>query len=118
MKIILLGAPGAGKGTVSSQLINHDGAVHISTGDILRNAVKEGTPLGKEAKAFMDRGDLVPDGSTDIMCDNRKYFILGTVVIVQFHILTGNDLVFPRQRGIKMFLLSLDDIQEDDGQGK
>lgn len=61
MKIILLGPPGAGKGTVATRLKNHDGAAHISTGDILRNAVKEGTPLGTEAKAYMDRGDLVPD---------------------------------------------------------
>ncbi|MCP4714615.1 MAG: adenylate kinase [Deltaproteobacteria bacterium] len=61
MKIILLGAPGAGKGTVSKLLTQHDGSVHISTGDILRNAVKAETPLGKEAKAYMDRGDLVPD---------------------------------------------------------
>jgi len=61
MKVILLGAPGAGKGTVSKMLVAKDGSVHISTGDILRNAVKQGTPLGKEAKAFMDRGDLVPD---------------------------------------------------------
>ncbi|MFC1591919.1 adenylate kinase [Thermodesulfobacteriota bacterium] len=61
MRVILLGAPGAGKGTVSKLLVAHDQSVHISTGDILRNAVKEGTDLGKEAKAYMDRGDLVPD---------------------------------------------------------
>jgi len=61
MKIILLGSPGAGKGTVSKLLTALDGSVHISTGDILRNAVKAGTPLGKKAKEYMDRGDLVPD---------------------------------------------------------
>ena len=61
MKIILLGAPGAGKGTVSKLLTALDGSVQISTGDILRGAVKTGTPLGKEAQGFMDRGDLVPD---------------------------------------------------------
>lgn len=61
MRIILLGPPGAGKGTVASQLKAVDGSVHISTGDILRNNVKAGTDLGKKAKEFMDKGELVPD---------------------------------------------------------
>ena len=61
MKLILLGAPGAGKGTVSKMLTALDGSVQISTGDILRGAVKEGTELGKKAQAFMKAGDLVPD---------------------------------------------------------
>jgi adenylate kinase len=61
MKVILLGAPGAGKGTVAKLLTKKDGAVQISTGDILRGAVKAGTPLGKEAQGYVDRGDLVPD---------------------------------------------------------
>lgn len=62
MRIILLGAPGAGKGTVAKLLTEMDGSVQISTGDILRAAVREQTDLGREAKAYMDRGDLVPDG--------------------------------------------------------
>ena len=61
MKLILLGAPGAGKGTVAKLLTAVDGSVQISTGDILRGAVQAGTELGKEADAFMKRGDLVPD---------------------------------------------------------
>ncbi len=61
MKLILLGAPGAGKGTVAKMLTALDGSVQISTGDILRGAVQAGTDLGKEAKGYMDRGDLVPD---------------------------------------------------------
>jgi adenylate kinase len=61
MKIILLGAPGAGKGTVAKLLTEYDGSVQISTGDILRGAVKSGTKLGMQAKTYMDAGDLVPD---------------------------------------------------------
>ncbi|MCP4995118.1 MAG: adenylate kinase [Gammaproteobacteria bacterium] len=61
MKLILLGAPGAGKGTVAKMLTALDGSVQISTGDILRGAVKDGTDLGKKADAFMKAGDLVPD---------------------------------------------------------
>lgn len=61
MNLILLGAPGAGKGTQAEILCEKLGIVTISTGNILREAVKNGTDLGKEAKAFMDAGDLVPD---------------------------------------------------------
>lgn len=61
MRLILLGAPGAGKGTVAKLLTRLDGSVQISTGDILRGAVQAGTELGKQAEAYMKRGDLVPD---------------------------------------------------------
>jgi len=61
MKLILLGAPGAGKGTVAKLLTAIDGSVQISTGDILRGAVQAGSELGREAEAYMKRGDLVPD---------------------------------------------------------
>jgi len=71
MRIILLGPPGAGKGTVSNLLKSHDDSVHISTGDILRNAVKDGTSLGVEAKGYMDRGDLVPDSLIMGMMEER-----------------------------------------------
>jgi adenylate kinase len=71
MKIILLGAPGAGKGTIAKLLSDYDGSVQISTGDILRKAVKEGTDLGKKAKEYMDRGDLVPDSLIMDIMENR-----------------------------------------------
>ncbi len=59
--MVLLGAPGAGKGTCAEDLRTHQSFVHVATGDILRGAVKEGTELGVEAEAFMKRGELVPD---------------------------------------------------------
>jgi adenylate kinase len=59
--LLLLGAPGAGKGTQAIRLAAELGVPHVSTGDLLRAAVKAGTPLGHEAKGFMDRGELVPD---------------------------------------------------------
>lgn len=61
MKLILLGPPGTGKGTQAKYLVEHYKIPQISTGDILRQAVKEGTDLGKQAKEFMDKGTLVPD---------------------------------------------------------
>ena len=61
MNIVLLGAPGAGKGTQAAKLVEEFGTPHISTGDILRAAVKNQTELGKKAKSYMDAGELVPD---------------------------------------------------------
>lgn len=61
MRLVLLGAPGAGKGTQAKKLIEKYHVPQISTGDILRKAVADGTPLGKEAKSYMDKGELVPD---------------------------------------------------------
>jgi len=61
VRIILLGPPGAGKGTQASRIADAYAIPHISTGDILRARVREGTPVGVEAKGYMDAGDLVPD---------------------------------------------------------
>ena len=61
MNIVLLGAPGAGKGTMAQKLVADYGVAHISTGDLLRAAVKGGAELGVQAKKYMDAGELVPD---------------------------------------------------------
>jgi len=66
LNIVLLGPPGAGKGTQATLLIEKYGIPHIATGDIFRANVKEGTPLGKKASEYMDKGLLVPD---DLVCD-------------------------------------------------
>ena len=66
MKIIMLGAPGAGKGTQAKQIADKYGIPHISTGDIFRANIKEGTQLGKKAKSYMDEGLLVPD---ELVCE-------------------------------------------------
>lgn len=66
MKIIMLGAPGAGKGTQAKQIADKYGIPHISTGDIFRANLKQGTELGKKAKEYMDQGLLVPD---ELTCD-------------------------------------------------
>ncbi len=69
MNIVLLGAPGAGKGTQASKLEEKYGLLHISTGDIFRANIKGGTPIGKLAKSYIDAGQLVPD---EVTCDIVK----------------------------------------------
>lgn len=64
MRVVMLGLPGAGKGTQADRLAAHLGIPRVATGDMFRQAVREGTPLGRQAKAYMDRGELVPDEVT------------------------------------------------------
>ena len=71
MKIILLGPPGAGKGTQAKSISNRYSIPHISTGDIFRKNISENTPLGIEAKSYMDNGQLVPDEVTINMVKDR-----------------------------------------------
>ena len=83
MRLVLVGPPGAGKGTQAERLAQHLGVPHISTGDLFRANLKQMTPLGVEAKRYMDAGDLVPDEVTSNMVrarlaepDAAKGFIL------------------------------------------
>ncbi|MEN9517181.1 MAG: hypothetical protein RLZZ159_1047 [Actinomycetota bacterium] len=71
MRLILVGPPGAGKGTQAVHLAQHYSIPHISTGDIFRANLKEGTPLGLQAKGYMDKGELVPDSVTNAMVKDR-----------------------------------------------
>lgn len=71
MRLVLVGPPGAGKGTQAQFLASHYSIPHISTGDIFRANLKESTPLGIQAKGFMDRGELVPDSLTNEMVRDR-----------------------------------------------
>ena len=71
MKLIILGAPGSGKGTMATVLRDSYGITHISTGDIFRANIKDETPLGKEAKKYIDAGELVPDEITISMVEDR-----------------------------------------------
>ena len=71
MRLVLVGPPGAGKGTQAQFLASHYSIPHISTGDIMRANIKAGTPLGLEVKAYMERGELVPDSVTNEMVRSR-----------------------------------------------
>lgn len=71
MRLIIMGPPGAGKGTQAARIATRYGIPAISTGDIFRANVSQGTPLGLEAKAYMDKGDYVPDSVTNAMVKDR-----------------------------------------------
>ncbi|NIA18587.1 MAG: adenylate kinase [Simkaniaceae bacterium] len=71
MRIVLIGPPGSGKGTQASRLEDKYNLIHLSTGEILRNEIKENTKLGRHAKGLMDKGQLVPDAILLEMMENR-----------------------------------------------
>ncbi|MCH8993833.1 MAG: adenylate kinase [Chloroflexi bacterium] len=71
MYLVLLGPPGTGKGTQAKRIAERTGLAHVSTGDLFRQAVAKGTELGRRAKEYMDRGDLVPDELTIAMLEER-----------------------------------------------
>ena len=71
MRVVLLGPPGAGKGTQAARLAAHLGVPHIATGDMLRQAANADTPLGRRLHSYMDRGELVPDDLTNAIVEER-----------------------------------------------
>jgi adenylate kinase len=103
MKLILLGAPGAGKGTVAKMLTAIDGSVQISTGDILRGAVQAGTDLGREAEAYMKKGDLVPDALIMGIMEKR----LQEPDCRQGFLLDGFPRTIPQAKALKELLAGL-----------
>ena len=96
MRLILVGPPGAGKGTQAVHLAEHYKIPHISTGDIFRANIKGGTELGKLAQSYMDAGDLVPDSVTNSMVEDR----LGQSDVGNGFLLDG----YPRNVGQAEFL--------------
>jgi adenylate kinase len=103
MKIILLGPPGAGKGTIAKALMQHDGSVQISTGDILRAAVAAGTELGKQAEAVMKAGDLVTDELIMGIMEER----LQEEDCQQGYLLDGFPRTIPQAEALKALLAKL-----------
>src|SRR3989338_4490089 len=70
-RLVLLGAPGVGKGTQAAEITRRIGLLHISTGDLLRAAIREGAPLGRQVAAIVERGDLVPDALVGAVMEER-----------------------------------------------
>jgi len=104
MKLILLGAPGAGKGTVAKMLTAIDGSVQISTGDILRGEVQAGSELGRKAEEYMNKGDLVPDSLIMGIMEKR----LQQPDCAQGFLLDGFPRTIPQAEALKELLARLD----------
>jgi adenylate kinase len=105
MKIILLGPPGAGKGTIAKVLTQYDGSVQISTGDILRGAVAAGTELGKQAEAAMKAGNLVTDDLIMGIMEQR----LQQDDCKNGYLLDGFPRTIPQAEALKTLLAKLDE---------
>ena len=105
MKIILLGPPGAGKGTIAKVLTQYDGSVQISTGDILRGAVAAGTELGKQAEAAMKAGNLVTDDLIMGIMEQR----LQQDDCKNGYLLDGFPRTIPQAEALKILLAKLDE---------
>ena len=103
MKVILLGPPGAGKGTIAKALMQHDGSVQISTGDILRTAIAAGTALGKQVEAAMAAGNLVTDELIMDIMEQR----LQEEDCQQGYLLDGFPRTIPQAEALKALLAKL-----------
>ncbi|HWH31897.1 MAG TPA: adenylate kinase [Egibacteraceae bacterium] len=104
MRLVLLGPPGAGKGTQATEIGRNYDVPLISTGDIFRANVKQGTPLGQEAKSFMDRGALVPDDIVIRMVEDR----LGQDDCADGFVLDGFPRTVPQAEALDEFLVARD----------
>lgn len=104
MNIILLGPPGAGKGTQASRLVADRGMVQLSTGDMLRAAVKAGTPVGLKAKAIMDAGELVSDAIVSALIGDK----LGSMEDAQGAIFDGYPRTAPQAEALDVILAEHD----------
>ena len=109
MRLVLVGPPGAGKGTQAQFIAEHTGVPKISTGDIFRANVSAGTPLGLRAKEYMDRGDLVPDGVTIDMVRDR----LGEADALEGFLLDGFPRTVPQAQTLDDILRETADTKLD-----
>ncbi len=103
MNLLIMGPPGAGKGTQAEVLVKELQITHISTGDMFRNAIKEGTEMGKKAKEYMDRGELVPDEVVVGMVKDR----LSQPDCAKGFLLDGFPRTLPQARALDETLSSL-----------
>lgn len=110
MRLILLGAPGAGKGTQANFIKERYGIPQISTGDMLRAAVKAGSPLGVEAKRFMDAGDLVPDALIIDLVKER----LRDADCARGYLFDGFPRTIPQAEAMKQAGVAIDHVLEID----
>lgn len=105
MNLILLGAPGAGKGTQGALIAERYGTPRVSTGDLLRDAVRRGTPLGQKAKGYMDAGELVPD---DVILGLMREVLTREEGSESGYILDGFPRTVPQAEGLDALLEEID----------